>query len=210
MGGTGQGRGIGVDTGVEVGSPVATEWSKAQSQRVGNTRLRPDPPGQRRAGQAHPATPCPEGVLTLRARPPSEAEFVDCFRKTKLAINLLVSRAAHPILRADVVGGVPCPWCHPTGRPAPCPQAKLQKHIQNPSAAELVHFLFGPLDLVPGAGGRQGLGRGSGGLGGLPLTWGEASAHLGQWAGAGVCTRSGGRSGQASGVAGRRRVGGGL
>lgn len=35
----------------------------------------------------HPA----EGVLTLRARPPSEAEFVDCFQKTKLAINLLVS-----------------------------------------------------------------------------------------------------------------------
>uniref|UniRef100_A0A2K6G781 Epidermal growth factor receptor kinase substrate 8-like protein 2 n=1 Tax=Propithecus coquereli TaxID=379532 RepID=A0A2K6G781_PROCO len=56
-----------------------------------------------------------EGVLTLRARPPPEGEFVDCFQKTKLAINLL---------------------------------AKLQKHIQNPSAAELVHFLFGPLDLI--------------------------------------------------------------
>ncbi|XP_012414850.1 epidermal growth factor receptor kinase substrate 8-like protein 2 [Trichechus manatus latirostris] len=32
--------------------------------------------------------------------------------------------------------------------PRPCPWAKLQKHIQNPSAAELVHFLFGPLDLI--------------------------------------------------------------
>eukprot|EP00069_Balaena_mysticetus_P005810 bmy_04985T0 len=114
-GGTGQGRGIGVDAGVEVGSTVATEQSKVRSQRVGDIRLRPDPPGQRCAGQAYPPTPCPEGVLTLRARPPSEAEFVDCFRKTKLAINLL---------------------------------AKLQKHIQNPSAAELVHFLFGPLDLI--------------------------------------------------------------
>ena len=43
----------------------------------------------------------------------------------------------------------------PSPRPSVCPppQAKLQKHIQNPSAAELVHFLFGPLDLVPGAGG---------------------------------------------------------
>lgn len=97
VGGAGQGRGVGADTGVEVGSPVATEWSKAQSQRVGNARRRPDPPGQRRAGQAHPPTPCPEGVLTLRARPPSEAEFVDCFRKTKLAINLLVSTAARPV-----------------------------------------------------------------------------------------------------------------
>lgn len=44
-----------------------------------------------------------------------------------------------------------------TGAPSR-PQAKLQKHIQNPSAAELVHFLFGPLDLVPGARGRRGRG----------------------------------------------------
>ncbi|XP_074086836.1 epidermal growth factor receptor kinase substrate 8-like protein 2 [Macrotis lagotis] len=56
-----------------------------------------------------------EGVLTLRARPPSEADFIDCFQKMKLALNLL---------------------------------AKLKKHIQNPSAAELVHFLLGPLELI--------------------------------------------------------------
>lgn len=56
-----------------------------------------------------------EGMLTLRARPPSEAEFVDCMQKLKLSFNLL---------------------------------AKLKKHIQNPSAAELVHFLFGPLELI--------------------------------------------------------------
>ncbi|XP_029008390.1 epidermal growth factor receptor kinase substrate 8-like protein 2 isoform X2 [Betta splendens] len=56
-----------------------------------------------------------EGMLTLRAKPPTEAEVIDSLQKLKLALNLL---------------------------------AKLKKHIQNPSAAELVHFLFGPLELV--------------------------------------------------------------
>ncbi|KAM8862170.1 epidermal growth factor receptor kinase substrate 8-like protein 2 isoform 1-T1 [Synchiropus picturatus] len=56
-----------------------------------------------------------EGMLTLRAKPPTEADFIDSLQKLKLALNLL---------------------------------AKLKKHIQNPSSSELVHFLFGPLDLV--------------------------------------------------------------
>ncbi|XP_077939513.1 epidermal growth factor receptor kinase substrate 8-like protein 2 isoform X3 [Gasterosteus aculeatus] len=56
-----------------------------------------------------------EGMLTLRAKPPTEAEFIDSLQKLKLALNLL---------------------------------AKLRKHIHNPSASELVHFLFGPLELV--------------------------------------------------------------
>ncbi|KAM8891137.1 epidermal growth factor receptor kinase substrate 8-like protein 2 isoform 2-T2 [Spinachia spinachia] len=56
-----------------------------------------------------------EGMLTLRAKPPTEAEFIDSLQKLKLALNLL---------------------------------AKLKKHIHNPSASELVHFLFGPVELV--------------------------------------------------------------
>ncbi|KAK2893149.1 hypothetical protein Q8A67_013137 [Cirrhinus molitorella] len=56
-----------------------------------------------------------EGVLTLRAKPPSQDEFVDCFQKFKHAFNLL---------------------------------GKLKNHIHNPSAVDLVHFLFNPLGLV--------------------------------------------------------------
>lgn len=88
------------------------EWFVARLQKAAEAFKQLN---QRKKGKKKSKKAPAEGVLTLRARPPSEGEFVDCFQKTKLAINLL---------------------------------AKLQKHIQNPSAAELVHFLFGPLDLI--------------------------------------------------------------
>ncbi|XP_069911501.1 epidermal growth factor receptor kinase substrate 8-like protein 2 isoform X2 [Oryctolagus cuniculus] len=88
------------------------EWFVARLQKAAEAFKQLN---QRKKGKKKARKGPAEGVLTLRARPPSESEFVDCFQKTKLALNLL---------------------------------AKLRKHIQNPSAAELVHFLFGPLDLI--------------------------------------------------------------
>uniref|UniRef100_A0A7N9IF23 EPS8 signaling adaptor L2 n=1 Tax=Macaca fascicularis TaxID=9541 RepID=A0A7N9IF23_MACFA len=126
------------------------EWFVARLQKAAEAfkQLNQRKKGKKK-GKKGPA----EGVLTLRARPPSEGEFVDCFQKIKLAINLLVSPAAPALAQRLCEGWVEAPprplltgSCPPlTGS---CPQAKLQKHIQNPSAAELVHFLFGPLDLI--------------------------------------------------------------
>ncbi|XP_072277768.1 epidermal growth factor receptor kinase substrate 8-like protein 2 isoform X2 [Pyxicephalus adspersus] len=81
---------------------------------------------QRKKGKKNKKKGPAEGVLTLRSRPPTELEFIDCYQKIKLAINLL---------------------------------AKLKKHIQNPSAAELIHFLFGPLELIIQSSGGPELGR---------------------------------------------------
>ena len=87
-----------------------------------------------------------EGMLTLRAKPPTEADLVDSLQKLKLALNLLVRYHSNPSPPGSAVIG----WARPLSLSL-CVfplQAKLKKHIQNPSASELVHFLFGPLELV--------------------------------------------------------------
>ncbi|XP_063109371.1 epidermal growth factor receptor kinase substrate 8-like protein 1 isoform X2 [Cavia porcellus] len=56
-----------------------------------------------------------EGLLTLRAKPPSEAEYIDVLQKIKYAFSLL---------------------------------ARLRNNIANPSSPELLHFLFGPLQMI--------------------------------------------------------------
>ncbi|XP_073081901.1 epidermal growth factor receptor kinase substrate 8-like protein 1 isoform X2 [Manis javanica] len=56
-----------------------------------------------------------EGLLTLRAKPPSEDEYIDVLQKIKYALSLL---------------------------------ARLRSNIANPSSPELLHFLFGPLQMI--------------------------------------------------------------
>uniref|UniRef100_A0A2K5D1L9 Epidermal growth factor receptor kinase substrate 8-like protein 1 n=2 Tax=Aotus nancymaae TaxID=37293 RepID=A0A2K5D1L9_AOTNA len=56
-----------------------------------------------------------EGLLTLRAKPPSEAEYTDVLQKIKYAFSLL---------------------------------ARLRGNIADPSSPELLHFLFGPLQMI--------------------------------------------------------------
>ncbi|KAK2508576.1 hypothetical protein MC885_002002 [Smutsia gigantea] len=64
-----------------------------------------------------PRSPPPptEGLLTLRAKPPSEDEYIDVLQKIKYAFSLL---------------------------------ARLRRNIANPSSPELLHFLFGPLQMI--------------------------------------------------------------
>ncbi len=75
-------------------------------------------------------------MLSMRARPPSEAEYIDIFQKFKLSFNLLV-------------------WIHfrlfnsiSYFESNLYQQAKLKSHIHDPNAPELVHFLFSPLTLI--------------------------------------------------------------
>lgn len=93
-------------------------------------------------------TPLPtEGLLALRAKPPSEAEYTDVLQKIKYAFSLLVrTRPARGIRGGGGGTNSTCPRTNAS--PSPAPQARLRGNIANPSSPELLHFLFGPLHVV--------------------------------------------------------------
>ncbi|XP_069918880.1 epidermal growth factor receptor kinase substrate 8-like protein 1 isoform X3 [Oryctolagus cuniculus] len=90
----------------DVESFVARLQKSAEAARVLEHRERGRRTRRRASG---------EGLLTLRARPPTEAEYAAVLQKIKYAFSLL---------------------------------ARLRGHIANPSSAELLHFLFGPLQMI--------------------------------------------------------------
>uniref|UniRef100_A0A8C7AZ43 EPS8 signaling adaptor L1 n=1 Tax=Neovison vison TaxID=452646 RepID=A0A8C7AZ43_NEOVI len=94
----------------DVESFVSRLQKSAEAARVLEHRERGRRTRRRAAG---------EGLLTLRAKPPSEAEYTDVLQKIKYAFSLL---------------------------------ARLRCNIANPSSPELLHFLFGPLQLGAGWG----------------------------------------------------------
>ncbi|XP_037675699.1 epidermal growth factor receptor kinase substrate 8-like protein 1 isoform X4 [Choloepus didactylus] len=90
----------------DVESFVSRLQKSAEATRVLEHRERGRRTRRRAAG---------EGLLTLRAKPPSEAEYTDVLQKIKYAFSLL---------------------------------ARLRGNIADPSSPELLHFLFGPLQMI--------------------------------------------------------------
>ncbi|XP_036130660.1 epidermal growth factor receptor kinase substrate 8-like protein 1 [Molossus molossus] len=102
----------------DVESFVSKLQKSAEAARVLEHRERGRRTRRREAG---------EGLLTLRAKPPSEAEYTDVLQKIKYAFSLL---------------------------------ARLRGNIANPSSPELLHFLFGPLQVIVDMSGGPQLARG--------------------------------------------------
>ncbi|XP_004715699.1 epidermal growth factor receptor kinase substrate 8-like protein 1 isoform X2 [Echinops telfairi] len=90
----------------DVESFVSRLQKSAEATRVLEHRERGRRTRRRAAG---------EGLLTLRAKPPLEAEYTDVLQKIKYAFSLL---------------------------------ARLRSNIADPSSPELLHFLFGPLQMI--------------------------------------------------------------
>ncbi|XP_075393935.1 epidermal growth factor receptor kinase substrate 8-like protein 1 [Tenrec ecaudatus] len=90
----------------DVESFVSRLQKSAEATRVLEHRERGRRTRRRAAG---------EGLLTLRAKPPLEAEYRDVLQKIKYAFSLL---------------------------------ARLRTNIADPSSPELLHFLFGPLQMI--------------------------------------------------------------
>uniref|UniRef100_A0A2I3T878 EPS8 signaling adaptor L1 n=1 Tax=Pan troglodytes TaxID=9598 RepID=A0A2I3T878_PANTR len=90
----------------DVESFVSRLQKSAEAARVLEHRERGRRTRRRAAG---------EGLLTLRSKPPSEAEYTDVLQKIKYAFSLL---------------------------------ARLRGNIADPSSPELLHFLFGPLQMI--------------------------------------------------------------
>jgi epidermal growth factor receptor kinase substrate 8 len=88
-----------------------------------------------------------DGMLSMRARAPSEPEYIDIFQKFKLSFNLLVSGRKSGRMR-DVCIRFPSSLTTLLLPLMAHPQAKLKSHIHDPNAPELVHFLFSPLTLI--------------------------------------------------------------
>ncbi|XP_064431999.1 epidermal growth factor receptor kinase substrate 8-like protein 2 isoform X4 [Mirounga angustirostris] len=118
------------------------EWFVARLQKAAEAfkQLNQRKKGKKK-GKKGPA----EGVLTLRARPPSEAQFIDCFQKTKLAINLLPTPANRPSFRNSPKHSlVSEPTAPPPGDPLPqvsSPHAH-RGYEPGPAMAKYVRILY--------------------------------------------------------------------
>lgn len=133
-----------------VAAPPEVSERGRERERLPGRRAGSPPRGCPGKAPAPPPLSSLEGLLTLRAKPPSEAEYTDVLQKIKYAFSLLVSAGSRGSRPGIGDRGEPgCPT-HPSTAHPPThrSQARLRRNIANPSSPELLHFLFGPLQMV--------------------------------------------------------------